>query len=37
MNVFRLAGDLIHLLSVVTLLLKIQATKSCRGTLCPPS
>ena len=34
MNVFRLAGDLIHLLSIVTLLLKIQATKSCRGALC---
>ncbi|CAD7703451.1 unnamed protein product [Ostreobium quekettii] len=31
MNVFRLAGDLTHLLSLVVLLLKIVATKSCRG------
>ena len=33
MNLFRLAGDLTHLLSFVVLLLKIQATKSCSGEL----
>lgn len=31
MNLFRLAGDMTHLLSIVVLLLKIQATKSCAG------
>lgn len=31
MNIFRLAGDMTHLLSVVVLLLKIHATRSCRG------
>ncbi|KAI7846116.1 hypothetical protein COHA_000377 [Chlorella ohadii] len=31
MNLFRLAGDMSHLLSVCVLLLKIRATKSCRG------
>lgn len=31
MNIFRLAGDMTHLLSIVTLLLKIHATKSCAG------
>lgn len=31
MNVFRLAGDMMHLLSVIVLLLKIQGTRSCRG------
>jgi hypothetical protein len=31
MNIFRLAGDMMHLLSIVVLLLKITATKSCRG------
>ena len=31
MNVFRLAGDGTHLLSFVVLLLKILATRSCRG------
>lgn len=31
MNIFRFAGDMTHLLSVVVLLLKIQATRSCRG------
>ena len=31
MNIFRLAGDMTHLLSILTLLLKIQATRSCRG------
>lgn len=31
MNLFRLAGDMSHLLSVLVLLLKIRATKSCRG------
>lgn len=33
MNIFRLAGDMTHLLSVVVLLLKIHATRSCRGKL----
>ncbi|KIY93681.1 hypothetical protein MNEG_14280 [Monoraphidium neglectum] len=31
MNIFRLAGDMMHLLSIVVLLLKILATKSCRA------
>merc|ERR1712157_306941 len=31
MNVFRLAGDLSHLLAIVILLLKIHKTKSCAG------
>lgn len=31
MNLFRLAGDLTHLASFVVLLLKILATRSCRG------
>ncbi|KAI4295303.1 hypothetical protein L6164_035364 [Bauhinia variegata] len=31
MNLFRLAGDLTHLLSIVVLLLKIRTTKSCAG------
>ena len=31
MNIFRLAGDMTHLMSVVVLLLKIHATRSCRG------
>mmetsp|Transcript_24950 Transcript_24950/g.34383 ORF Transcript_24950/g.34383 Transcript_24950/m.34383 type:complete len:216 (-) Transcript_24950:266-913(-) len=31
MNLFRLAGDMTHLLSIVTLLLKIHATKNCAG------
>lgn len=31
MNVFRLAGDMTHLFSVLVLLLKIYATKSCSG------
>lgn len=31
MNIFRLAGDLTHLLSLLVLLLKILATKSCHG------
>ena len=31
MNVFRLAGDMTHLLSVVVLLLKIHTIKSCAG------
>lgn len=31
MNIFRLSGDMMHLLSIVVLLLKIKATKSCRG------
>lgn len=31
MNIFRLAGDMTHLLSIVVLLLKIRATRSCRG------
>ncbi|KDP21782.1 hypothetical protein JCGZ_00569 [Jatropha curcas] len=31
MNLFRLAGDMTHLLSIVVLLLKIRKTKSCAG------
>ena len=31
MNIFRLAGDMTHLLSIVVLLLKIHHTRSCRG------
>ncbi|XP_031493725.1 ER lumen protein-retaining receptor A-like [Nymphaea colorata] len=31
MNIFRLAGDMTHLISVLVLLLKIYATKSCAG------
>eukprot|EP01025_Chloroclados_australasicus_P007600 TRINITY_DN1248_c0_g1_i2.p1 TRINITY_DN1248_c0_g1~~TRINITY_DN1248_c0_g1_i2.p1 ORF type:complete len:217 (-),score=3.10 TRINITY_DN1248_c0_g1_i2:394-1044(-) len=31
MNIFRLSGDMTHLLSILVLLLKIQATRSCRG------
>lgn len=31
MNLFRLAGDMTHLLSIIVLLLKIRTTKSCSG------
>lgn len=31
MNIFRLAGDMTHLLSIVVLLLKIRTMKSCSG------
>lgn len=31
MNVFRLAGDLSHLLAIIILLLKIWKTRSCAG------
>jgi hypothetical protein len=31
MNIFRLSGDMTHLLSILVLLLKIRATRSCRG------
>ncbi|GFY83369.1 endoplasmic reticulum retention defective 2B [Actinidia rufa] len=31
MNLFRLAGDMTHLLSIVVLLLKIRTMKSCAG------
>eukprot|EP00887_Chlorella_sp_A99_P006526 scaffold3.g6526.t1 len=31
MNIFRLAGDMTHLLSIMVLLLKMRATRSCRG------
>eukprot|EP00268_Persea_americana_P052369 TRINITY_DN5859_c0_g1_i1.p1 TRINITY_DN5859_c0_g1~~TRINITY_DN5859_c0_g1_i1.p1 ORF type:complete len:216 (+),score=19.36 TRINITY_DN5859_c0_g1_i1:162-809(+) len=31
MNIFRFAGDMTHLFSVLVLLLKIYATKSCSG------
>nr|CAC40612.1 ERD2 protein [Scherffelia dubia] len=31
MNIFRLAGDMTHLLSIILLLLKIQGERSCRG------
>lgn len=33
MNVFRLAGDLSHLLAIFILLLKIWKTRSCAGNL----
>ena len=36
MNIFRLIGDMLHLLSIITLLLKIHATKSCRGEASTP-
>ncbi|MBA0787523.1 hypothetical protein Gotri_027101 [Gossypium trilobum] len=32
MNIFRLAGDMTHLFSVLVLLLKIHTIKSCAGT-----
>lgn len=32
MNIFRLAGDMTHLMSIVLLLLKIRAAKNCRGS-----
>lgn len=32
MNIFRLAGDMTHLASVLVLLLKIHTIKSCAGT-----
>ncbi|XP_031501580.1 ER lumen protein-retaining receptor-like [Nymphaea colorata] len=31
MNIFRLAGDMTHMLSIVVLLLKIRTMKSCAG------
>ncbi|GAB2264962.1 ER lumen protein-retaining receptor B [Dionaea muscipula] len=31
MNLFRLAGDMTHLISIIVLLLKIRTTKSCSG------
>lgn len=31
MNIFRLAGDMTHLASVLVLLLKIHTIKSCAG------
>jgi len=31
MNIFRLAGDMTHLVSILVLLLKIYTTKSCAG------
>ncbi|KAL6181386.1 hypothetical protein ACLB2K_048041 [Fragaria x ananassa] len=31
MNAFRLAGDITHLISILVLLLKIYATRSCSG------
>jgi hypothetical protein len=33
MNVFRLLGDLSHLLAIVVLLLKIWKTRSCAGNI----
>ncbi|KAK9180430.1 hypothetical protein WN943_029639 [Citrus x changshan-huyou] len=35
MNIFRLAGDMTHLASVLVLLLKIHTIKSCAGTFIP--
>lgn len=31
MNIFRLAGDLAHLLAIIILLIKIWKTRSCAG------
>jgi ER lumen protein retaining receptor len=31
MNIFRLSGDLSHLLAIIILLLKIWKTRSCSG------
>lgn len=31
MNIFRLTGDLSHLLAIIILLLKIWKTRSCAG------
>lgn len=31
MNIFRLAGDLSHVLAIIILLLKIWKTRSCAG------
>lgn len=36
MNIFRFAGDMTHLISVLVLLLKIYATKSCSGNFSYP-
>ena len=36
MNIFRFAGDMTHLISILVLLLKIYATKSCSGNFTPP-
>ncbi len=33
MNLFRFLGDMSHLLSIIVLLMKIRATRSCRGTV----
>lgn len=33
MNIFRLCGDLAHLLAIIILLLKIWKTRSCAGKL----
>ncbi|KAG6508876.1 hypothetical protein ZIOFF_034258 [Zingiber officinale] len=37
MNIFRLAGDMTHLMSVLVLLLKIHTIKSCAGKFYPYS
>ena len=34
MNIFRLCGDMLHLLSIVLLLLKLLKSKSCVGVSC---
>ena len=34
MNIFRLVGDLSHLLAIILLLLKIWKTRSCAGIIC---
>ena len=31
MNIFRLAGDMTHLASILVLMLKIRAMRSCAG------
>lgn len=35
MNIFRLAGDVSHLVAIIILLLKIWRSKSCAGRLTP--
>eukprot|EP00742_Colponemidia_sp_Colp-10_P004142 GILJ01004420.1.p1 GENE.GILJ01004420.1~~GILJ01004420.1.p1 ORF type:complete len:245 (+),score=22.75 GILJ01004420.1:84-737(+) len=34
MNIFRLCGDMLHLLSIILLLMKIRKSKNCAGISC---
>jgi len=36
MNIFRLTGDLSHLLAIILLLLKIWKSRSCAGNIISP-